>query len=205
MSLSKYIPVSISRRTLAILITEKRRMTNMSFSNASNFNQSFDSSKIVSTFGLYLSSAETASVISFFVLFGTVGFLENFILILSILLTDQFADTPSNIFILSLACADLLVCGLSAPLFVYNCYHPIFAIFATVSKFNAVASTGSIFTLSLDRYISLVRGLQYQKVMTFKRTVSLVAGLQPALLLYLLRLIYTSHAIFLVSTYQRPL
>ena len=145
----------------------------MSFST---LNQSFDSSKIVSTFGLYLSSAETASVISFFVFFGTVGFLENFILIPSILLTDQFADTPSNIFILSLACADLLVCGLSVPLFVYNCCHPIFAIFATVSKFNAVASTGSIFTLSLDRYISLVRGLQYQKVMTFKRTISLVAG-----------------------------
>ena len=164
---------SISRRTLAILITQKRKITNMSFST---LNQSFDSSKIVSTFGLYLSSAETASVISFFVFFGTVGFLENFILIPSILLTDQFADTPSNIFILSLACADLLVCGLSVPLFVYNCCHPIFAIFATVSKFNAVASTGSIFTLSLDRYISLVRGLQYQKVMTFKRTISLVAG-----------------------------
>ena len=45
-----------------------------------------------------------------------------------------------------------------------------------VSKFNAVASTGSIFILSLDRYISLVRGLKYPKIMTFKRTVNLVAG-----------------------------
>ena len=82
------------------------------YTRRSNLKQSFDSSNIVSTFGLYLSSAETASVISFFVFFG-----------------------------------NLLICGLSVPLFVYNCYHPIFAIFATVSKF-----------------------------MTFKRTISLVAG-----------------------------
>ena len=148
----------------------------MSFSNISIFNQSFESSEVSSTLSLYASKAEIASGISFFALFGTVGFLENLVLILSILLTEQFADMPSNIFILSLACADLLVCGVSAPLYIYNCYHPMFTIFITVSKFNAVASTGSIFTLSLDRYISLIQGLQYPKIMTFKRTVSLVAG-----------------------------
>ena len=52
----------------------------------------------------------------------------------------------------------------------------MFSLYINVSKFNAVASTGSIFTLSLDRYISLVRGLKYPKIMTFKRTISLMAG-----------------------------
>ena len=57
----------------------------------------------------------------------------------------------------------------------YNYFHPIFTIFISVSKFNAVACTGSTFTLSLDRYIPLVRSLKCPKVMTLKRTISLVA------------------------------
>ena len=148
----------------------------MNFSNISNINQSFESNEITSTLSLYLSNAETGTIFGVVTFIGAVGFLENLFLILSILLTDQFVDTPSNIFIMSLACADMLVCTVSVPLFIYNCYHPIFTIFINVSKFNAVATTGSIFTLSLDRYISLVRGLKYPKVMTLKRTVNLVAG-----------------------------
>ena len=148
----------------------------MNSSNISNVNQSSELTEITSTLGFYLSDAETACVVGVFVLFGLIGFLENLVLILSTLLTDQFADTPANFFVISLAFADLLVCGVSAPLFIYNCYHPIFTIFINVSKFNAVASTGSIFTLTFDRYISLVKGLKYPKIMTLKRTVSLVAG-----------------------------
>ena len=147
----------------------------MNFSNTSYLDQSFQSNEVTSTLSLYLSDAETVSVIGLFAVFGTVGFLENLVLILTIILTEQFADTPSNIFVLSLAFADLLVCGVSGPLFIYNCFHPIFTIFINVSKFTAVATTGSIFTLSLDRYISLVRGLKYPKIMTLKRTISLVA------------------------------
>ena len=148
----------------------------MNFSNTSYLDQSFQSNEVTSTLSLYLSDAETVSVIGLVAVFGTVGFLENLVLILTIILTEQFADTPSNVFVLSLACADLLVCGVSVPLFIYNCFHPIFTIFINVSKFNAVATTGSIFTLSLDRYISLARGLKYPKIMTFKRTISLVVG-----------------------------
>ena len=139
-------------------------------------NHSFESSEMASPLRLYASNTEIATAMSFFAFFGCVGFLENFVMILSILLTEQFAETPSNVFVLSLAFADLLVCGVSAPLFIYSCYHPTFITFITASKFNAVASTGSIFTLSLDRHISLVRGLKYPKIMTFKRTISLVAG-----------------------------
>ena len=147
----------------------------MNFSNTSYLDQTFQSNEVTSTLSFYLSDAETVSVVGLFAVFGTVGFLENLFLILTIILTEQFADTPSNIFVLSLAFADLLVCGVSAPLFIYNCFHPIFTIFINVSKLTAVATTGSIFTLSLDRYISLVRGLKYPKIMTLKRTISLLA------------------------------
>ena len=61
-------------------------------------------------------------------------------------------------------------------IFFCSCYHPTFRTFITASKFNAVASTGIIFTFNLDRHMSLVRGLKYPKIMTFKRTISLVAG-----------------------------
>ena len=139
-------------------------------------NHSFQSSEMASTLRLYASNTEIGILVSFAAFFGCVGFLGNLVMILSIVLTEQFADTPSNVFVLSLAFADLLVCGVSGPLFIYSCYHPTFTTFITASKFTAVASTGSIFTLSLDRHISLVRGLKYPKIMTFKRTVSLVAG-----------------------------
>ena len=148
----------------------------MNFSNISSTNHSFESSEIASTLILYASNTEIAILVSFSAFIGCAGFLENLVMILSILLTEQFADTPSNVFVLSLAFADLLVCGVSGPLFIYSCYHPTFTTFITASKFNAVASTGSIFTLSLDRQISLARGLKYPKIMTFKRTISMVAG-----------------------------
>jgi hypothetical protein len=116
----------------------------MNFTNISNFNHYHESDELSSTLSLYISEAETAGLVLFLVLFGSLGFVQNLVLILSVILTDGFTETPANIFVLSLAWADLLVCGVSAPLLIYNCYHPIFNIFITVSKFNVVATTGSI-------------------------------------------------------------
>jgi hypothetical protein len=124
-----------------------------------------------------MSDVETVGLVFFVALFGSVGFMLNLVLILSIILTDGFTDTPANIFVLSLACADLLVCGVSAPLLIYSCYHPICTIFITVSKFNVVATTGSIFLLTLNRLICIVRDLKYPKIMTFQRTVTLVGAI----------------------------
>ena len=149
----------------------------MNFTNISNFNHYHESDELSSTLSLYISEAETAGLVLFLVLFGSLGFVQNLVLILSVILTDGFTETPANIFVLSLAWADLLVCGVSAPLLIYNCYHPIFNIFITVSKFNVVATTGSIFLLTLNRLICIVRDLKYPKIMTFKRTVTLVGAI----------------------------
>ena len=94
----------------------------MNFSNISN--HSFESSDMASTLRLYASNTEIAIAMSFFAFFGCVGFLEKLVMILSILLTEQLAETPLNVFVLSLAFADLLVCGVSTPLFIYTRYHP---------------------------------------------------------------------------------
>ena len=149
----------------------------MNFTNISNFNQLHESDDLSSTLSLYISDVETVGLVFFVALSGSAGFMLNLVLILSIILTDGFTDTPANIFVLSLACSDLLVCGVSAPLLIYNCYHPIFTIFVTVSKFNVVATTGSIFLLTLNRLIRIVRDLKYPKIMTFKRTVTLVGAI----------------------------
>ena len=51
-----------------------------------------------------------------------------------------YTDTPANVFVLSLALCRFVSMCVSAPLLIYNCYHPIFNIFITVSKFNAVCN-----------------------------------------------------------------
>lgn len=150
----------------------------MNSSNFSNlFNDSYEfgmESKIVS---LYLSETEVAGLVLFLAFFGAVGFLQNIVVILSIILTDGLLDAPANIFVLSLACSDFLVCGVCAPLLIYNCYHWIFTAFITVSKFIVVATTGSIFLMTANRFVSIVRPLKYAKIITYKRALSMVGGI----------------------------
>ena len=135
----------------------------MNFTNISNFSQPLESDEMTSTLAVYITEGETAGLVVFLVFFGLTGFLQNLVLILSISLTDGFADTPANLFILSLAFADLLLCAVSAPLLIYNMYHSIFNIYTTVSIFVVAATTGSIFLLTLNRFVSTVRPLKYQK------------------------------------------
>ena len=75
----------------------------MNFTNISNFGEPLESHEMTSTLSVYLSKGETAGLVVFLVFFGFAGFLQNLVLILSISLTDGFADAPANLFVLSLA------------------------------------------------------------------------------------------------------
>jgi hypothetical protein len=152
----------------------RKRDSKMNLTNISNFSQPLESDEITSTFSACLTEAETAGLIVFLVLFAFAGFLQNLVLILSISLTVGFPDAPVNLFVLSLACADLLLCAVPAPLLIYNIYHSIFSIFITVTNFVIAATTGSIFLLTLNRLVSTVRPLKYPKIMTFRRTVTMI-------------------------------
>ncbi|XP_028406047.1 cannabinoid receptor 1-like [Dendronephthya gigantea] len=123
---------------------------------------------------LFLSETEITCLIFFLVFFGLTGFIQNLVVILSISLTDGFLDAPANIFVLSLACADILVCGVSAPLLIYNCYNWIFTTFVTLSKFIVVATTGSVFLMTVNCFISTIRPLKYSRIMTHRRAVAMV-------------------------------
>ena len=146
----------------------------MNFTDISDLNHTLKSAETTSASNLFFSETEAAVLVLVTVLLASAGILLNLLLILSTTLTDGFADAPANVFVLSLACTDLLVCCVSAPFYIYNCYRPIITIFVTVSRFNAVATTGNIFLLSLNRFVSIVKDLKYPNIMTFKRTIMLV-------------------------------
>ena len=108
------------------------------------------------------------------VFLASAGFLLNLLSILSLTRTDGFADAPANVFVMSLACADLSGCCTIGPLVIYTCYHPMLKLFAIAGRFVSVATTGNIFLLSLNRLMSIVADLKYPSIMTFKRTITLV-------------------------------
>ena len=125
----------------------------------------------------YLSDVELVGLVFFLCFLGLIGFLENLLVILSMVLGDGYLEVPANIFLLSLACADLLICGVSAPLLAYNCFHWIFTIFISVSKFIVVATVGSIFLVTLNRLISIVRPLRCLHILTVQRAQFMVAAI----------------------------
>ena len=120
----------------------------------------------------YFSEEETICLLAVVAIIGFVGLVLNLLLISSIIFTDGFSESPANIFVLSLALVDALMdCmrgGLVA-LYVYNMYYPALNISLTVSKLFALATTGSIFLLTLNRTISIVRSLRYPTIVTNKR------------------------------------
>lgn len=140
----------------------------------SNFNQTREAE---STLNLYLSDAEVTILVAFMVLFGSVGFVLNLVLIMSITMSDGLAEAPVNAFVLSLAFSDLLMSSVCSTLFIYNMYHSIFSVFITASRFAVSTTTGSIFLLTLNRFVGIARSLKYPKIMTFKRTVNMVAAI----------------------------
>ena len=117
----------------------------------------------------YFSEEETICLLAVVVILGFVGLMLNLLLISSITLTDGFSESPANIFVLNLAVADALMDGVNVSLYVYQVYHSAFAIPFTINKLSVFATTGSIFLLTVNRGISIVRSLRYPTIVTKKR------------------------------------
>ena len=122
----------------------------------------------------YLTHMEIIGLLVYLAFFGVVGFLQNLVVILSITFMDGFPDVPGNIFVLSLASSDFLLCSVCVPLLIYNCFHWIFTTFITASKLIVVATAGSAFLLTANRFVSILKPLRYSKIMTYKRAAALV-------------------------------
>ena len=126
----------------------------------------------------YLSDAEILGVITIVFVLTLLGLLENFATIFLILRGEGYLEGASNIFLLSIATANFLLCAISAPMFVYSyCCKWIFEIFIQTSKFLALATVGSLFLSTLDRMASILLSLRYVSIMTVRRSVIIVTTL----------------------------
>ena len=129
---------------------------NFSMSNT-NFNGRFNDSEIIAMQFCHI-------------LLGCVGFLENLGVIAVILQNRRMLDFPANWFVLSLAVSDALACVVT-PLFVNISIIPdekpgnLTILFGLVT----IASSGNLFMLTFNRFLSVHNPLRYPAYMTTKR------------------------------------
>lgn len=103
------------------------------------------------------------------ILFSLLGSLGNIFVCFAFLTYSKLRSTM-NIFILSLACSDLLVCLVAQPMFVlslikrYQQEHVLNA-FEDIRKgltwVSLLASTGNLLGVTLDRYLAIINPLSY--------------------------------------------
>ena len=106
-----------------------------------------------------------------------IGFLENFVVIIFIIFTRDktLLLVPSNIFLLSLATAEFLLCGVVLPLFILQMVHKeFFLCFINAGKFIALATVGSLLLLTLNKFMSVKWHLRYLAKMTVRRAFFMV-------------------------------
>ena len=104
------------------------------------------------------------------ILFGCVGFLENLGVIVVILHNRRLLDFPSNWFVLSLAVSNALACVVT-PLHVSISIIPDKKAGHTAILLGLVimASSGNLFMLTFNRFLSVYNSLRYQGYMTKER------------------------------------
>ena len=109
---------------------------------------------------------------------GVAGFLENLVIICVIFTKrNTILLVPSNIFLLSLVCAEVLLCGVVLPLFIFQLVHQDFYIyFINAGKFIALATVGSLLSLTLNKFMSVKWHLRYLATMTVCRAFLVVVS-----------------------------
>ncbi|CAB4017047.1 cannabinoid receptor 1, partial [Paramuricea clavata] len=110
-----------------------------------------------------------------FVFTGSVGLLENIVVVTIILHSRIMLDFPSNWFVLSLAIADAIFCFAAIPLINALCLGASYIILiGVVAQFVTIASAGNLFILTFNRFLSVYNSLRYPGLMTYRRAKCLV-------------------------------
>lgn len=123
------------------------------------------------------STADLSNVEAFFlasvnVVFSLCGILGN-VLVLIVVARNRQLHTVTNIFISSLALADLLVCTVAQPMnavFLYGLPpNPVYGMTRkTFSYVSFLASISNMAVLTIDRYIAIATPMQYHHKANFK-------------------------------------
>lgn len=120
-----------------------------------------------------LSNVEATFLASVNVVFSVCGILGN-VLVLTVVARNRQLHTVTNIFISSLALADLLVCIVAQPMnavFLYGLPpNPVYGMTrkASVSYVSMLASISNMAVLTIDRYIAIASPMQYHHKANFK-------------------------------------
>ncbi|KAL9974020.1 hypothetical protein ACROYT_G020549 [Oculina patagonica] len=127
----------------------------------SSFNSSVD-----------LSAIEANFLASVNVLFSLCGIFGN-VLVFIVVERNRQLHTVTNMFITSLALADLLVCLVAQPMYAVFLYglppNPAYGITRkTFSFVSVLASISNLAAVTIDRYIAIVSPMQYQLKANFK-------------------------------------
>lgn len=110
-------------------------------------------------------------------LLGTIGFLENVAVVMVILFNKSriLLDFPSNWFVLSLAVIDALTCVvINLVVNIYFIAGRKIDILVTMVRFVAHCTSGNLFVLTLNRFLSVYNCLRYPAIMTVSRAKRLV-------------------------------
>lgn len=120
-----------------------------------------------------LSYTEATFLASVNVVFSLCGIIGN-VLVLIVVTRNRQLHTVTNIFISSLALADLLACIVAQPMnavFLYGLPpNPVYGMTRKSFSFvSMLASISNLAVLTIDRYIAIVSPMQYQLKANFKR------------------------------------
>ena len=166
-----------------------------------------------------LTDVEAIFLASVNVVFSLIGILGN-LLVLFVVLRHRHMHTVTNMFIASLAIADLLVCFVAQPLYAIYLYGlPSNIIYSDVRKtfsfVSVLASISNLGAVTMDRYIAIVWPMSYELRVTCKRAaillcviwvVSLLLGIPAGILPSLQRIVVyyvLALVIFIVPIYVR--
>ena len=119
-----------------------------------------------------LSNIEATFLASVNVVFSLCGIIGN-VLVLIVVARNRQLHTVTNIFISSLALADLLVCIVAQPMnavFLYGLPpNPVYGMTRKAFSYvSLLASISNLAVLTIDRYIAIVSPMQYQLKANFK-------------------------------------
>ena len=134
-------------------------------------NDSFNSSADLSDF-------EATFLASVNVIFSLCGIFGN-VLVFIVVARNRQLHTVSNMFITSLALADLLVCLVAQPMYAVFLYglppNPAYSSTRkTFSYISVLASISNLAAVTIDRYVAIVSPMQYQLKANFKSALILL-------------------------------
>ncbi|KAK3712852.1 hypothetical protein QZH41_006945 [Actinostola sp. cb2023] len=114
-------------------------------------------------------------------LFAVTGTFGNILVLLAVM-KNSCLQTVTDLFIFSLASADLIVTSVRQPLIIYDLYNQqtdnknvAYDIFRTVSYISTPAAVTCMFAVTIDRFFAIRRPFRYALIVTKRRALMAIA------------------------------